>query len=179
VRVGIWIVAPVAAAAIIAGGAIWWHVHGSRAPLSSDWDAVEHVADGDTIVVQRGPTVRLVQIDTPEVHGEAECFGEEASADTKHLLPRGTLVHLVRDPATDAVDQYGRLLRYVVREDGMNVNRRLVADGAAAPYFFRGTRGRYAALLMQEARIARAAGRGLWGACPGAVLDPYRGVATG
>jgi endonuclease YncB( thermonuclease family) len=37
---------------------------------------------------------------------------------------------------TDRVDQYGRLLRYVVRvRDGVNVNIRLVAVGAAAPYF--------------------------------------------
>jgi hypothetical protein len=41
------------------------------------------------------------------------------------------------DPA-DRVDQYGRLLRKVVRlRDGVNLNIRLVAVGAAAPYFYR------------------------------------------
>jgi hypothetical protein len=49
------------------------------------------------------------------------------------------------EPVTDGVDQYGRLLRYVVRaKDHLNVNIRLVAVGAAAPYFYRGRRGRYA-----------------------------------
>jgi endonuclease YncB( thermonuclease family) len=68
------------------------------------------------------------------------------------------------EPVTDGVDQYGRLLRYVVRaKDHLNVNIRLVAVGAAAPYFYRGRRGRYAGVLDRLARRARAAHRGLWG----------------
>ena len=59
--------------------------------------------------------VRLVQIDTPEVYFAPECYGEQASAITKRLLPPGTLVRLLPEPATDSVDQYGRLLRYVIR----------------------------------------------------------------
>lgn len=61
------------------------------------------------------------------------------------------------EPATDRVDQYGRLLRYVVRINGtLNVNLRLVAIGAAAPYFYMGRRGRYARRLEALARRARA-----------------------
>jgi micrococcal nuclease len=141
--------------------------------------AVDRVADGDTIVVEGDVRVRLVQIDTPEVFGEPECFGEEASAETKRLLPAGTKVRLVRDPATDDVDGFGRLLRYVVRADGLDVNLRLVADGAAAPYFFDGVRGAHANELLQAAVKARSAGKGLWGACPNTPLAPERGVATG
>ena len=63
--------------------------------------------------------------------------------------------------------------------DGVNVNLKLVADGAAAPYFFDGARGTYATRLMRDAKAARSAGEGLWGACPGTVLDPDHGVATG
>jgi len=45
-------------------------------------------------------------------------------------------VQLLPEPATDRVDQYGRLLRYVIRaRDRLNVNVRLVTVGAAAPYF--------------------------------------------
>ena len=41
-----------------------------------------------------------------------------------------------------SVDQYGRLLRYVIRgRDGLNVNVYLVRIGAAAPYFYRGVEG--------------------------------------
>jgi endonuclease YncB( thermonuclease family) len=78
--------------------------------------------------------VRLVQIDTPEVFFGAECYGRAASARTKARLLPGTRVRLLTDSVTGRVDQYGRLLRYVVRiGDGVNVNIRLVAVGAAAP----------------------------------------------
>jgi endonuclease YncB( thermonuclease family) len=65
-------------------------------------------------------------------------------------------VRLLPEPVTDRVDQYGRLLRYVVRvRDGVNVNIRLVTVGAAAPYFYGRRRGRYADLLEARARRAR------------------------
>jgi hypothetical protein len=94
-------------------------------------------------------------------------YGRQASATTKRLLPPGTRVRLVPEPATDRVDNFGRLLRYVVRPDGTNVNLRLVALGAAAPYFFDGRRGRYARRLEALALRAQRQKRGLWRACRG------------
>ena len=53
------------------------------------------VIDGDTIVVRLHGTdekVRLLGIDTPETKDPrkpVQCFGEEASAHTAELLPRG------------------------------------------------------------------------------------------
>jgi endonuclease YncB( thermonuclease family) len=58
----------------------------------------------------------------------------------------------------------------------MNVNLRLVAVGAAAPYFFDGRRGRYASRLERMAQLARAKRLGLWGTCPLTRYDPYGGV---
>jgi endonuclease YncB( thermonuclease family) len=140
---------------------------------------IEHVTDGDTVVLRNGQRVRLVQIDTPEVFFGAECYGPQASATTERLLPVGTGVRLMAEPATDRVDQYGRLLRYVVRtSDGVNVNVRLVGLGAAAPYFYDGRRGRYATRLEWLAKHAKAARLGLWGACPRTAYDPYHGVET-
>ncbi len=63
--------------------------------------------------------------------------------------------------------------------DGLDVNIRLVAVGAAAPYFYRHRRGRFAAKLERLAKRARARKRGLWGHCPGTPYDPNRGVSTG
>jgi endonuclease YncB( thermonuclease family) len=141
---------------------------------------IDHVADGDTVDLTNGARVRLVQIDTPEVYFHPECYGMQASALTKKLLPPGTLVRLTTEPATDRVDSYGRLLRYVIRaRDGLNVNVRLVAVGAAAPYFFDGRRGRYAATLARLALRARRLHLGLWGRCPGTPYEPDRGVSTG
>jgi endonuclease YncB( thermonuclease family) len=141
---------------------------------------VARVIDGDTIELQGGARVRLVQIDAPETHFGSECYGRAAAGVAARLLPVGTPVSLASEPATDRIDRYGRLLRYVTRvRDGVNVNLRLVAVGAAAPYFYGGRHGRYAALLDRLARRARAAGLGLWAACPGTRYDPERQIRTG
>ncbi len=139
---------------------------------------IDHVTDGDTVVFRNGWKVRLVQIDTPEVFFGTECYGLQASATTKRLLPVGVRVRLLSEPATDRVDDFGRLLRYVVRTDGVNVNVRLVALGAAAPYFYEGRRGKYANRLETLVKRARAKKLGLWRACPRTVYDPYRGIET-
>lgn len=123
--------------------------------------------------------MRLVQIDTPEVYFGIECYGRAASRQAKRLLPRGTRVRLRPEPATDRVDQYGRLLRYVVRDrDRIYVNIRLVTVGAAAPYFYRHRRGKYANLLEARAKRARARKLGLWRACPRTPYNPYKAIAT-
>jgi hypothetical protein len=85
---------------------------------------------------------------------------------------------LETDARLDRVDRYGRLLRYI-RHDGVDVNLELVRRGAAAPYFYRGERGRYARALTAAATSAKRAKRGLWKACPATALDPDHAVETG
>jgi hypothetical protein len=121
--------------------------------------------------------VRLLQIDTPEL-GSGECYSRAARTALLGLAPPGSRVVLETDPAVDRTDRYGRLLRYVKR-NGVNVNFELARRGAAAPYFYRGERGRYAGLILRAAQDARAAKRGLWGACPATLLNPFRAVETG
>jgi micrococcal nuclease len=137
---------------------------------------VADVTDGDTLRLEDGTRVRLVQIDAPEL-GSGECFSRKSAAVLGRLAPVGSAVRLRADPALDRTDRYGRALRYVFR-GRTNVNLALVRRGAAAPWFFDGDRGRYADRLLAAAEEAQAAGRGLWGACPGTVLDPARGVET-
>jgi micrococcal nuclease len=120
-------------------------------------------------VLASGVRVRLVQIDAPEV-GSGECYSRAASRELGRLLPVGTRVVLEADGRLDRVDRYGRLLRYV-RVGGRNVNLELVRRGAATVWFYDGDRGRYAGALLAAGRSARAARRGLWGACR-AVWDP-------
>ena len=89
-------------------------------------------------------------------------------------------MRLYPESKTDAVDRYGRLLRYVLIADGgLNVNIRLVRIGAAAPYFYDYRRGGYARLLVRLGLHARARKLGLWGRCPGTPWDPNHGVSTG
>ena len=138
---------------------------------------VASVYDGDTLSLRDGRRVRLLQIDTPEL-GSGECYSRTARSALVSLAPPGSRVVLETDPALDRVDRYGRLLRYVKR-NGVNVNLELARRGAAAPYFYRGDRGRYAGSLMRATQSAKAAKRGLWKACPSTVLDPFRAVETG
>ena len=137
---------------------------------------VASITDGDTLRLTNGQRVRLVQIDTPEL-GQRECYAHEARVTLSRLVPPGTRVRVETDPRLDAVDRYGRRLAYVFK-GRENVNLTLVVRGAAAPWFYRGERGRYAALLDRNARNARAARRGLWGACPGTAYNPLAGVQT-
>lgn len=139
---------------------------------------VASVTDGDTIRLRGGARVRLVQVDTPEASGRAECGGRAAAAALEQQLPPGARVRLVAEPAGDRVDRYGRLLRYVYRGD-RNLNVWLVRQGHAAPYYYDGIRGRLAAELDRAVAEAHAARRGVWGRCPNAVLDAYRGIDTG
>lgn len=131
---------------------------------------VSHVTDGDTVdLAFPGGTerVRLLGIDTPETvkpNAPVECFGPEASARTKDLLPAGTPVLIQRDE--EARDRYGRLLAYVWRaRDGLFVNSSLVLDGYATTLSIQ-PNDAHRAELSADAAQARAAGAGLWGQCP-------------
>lgn len=135
------------------------------------------VIDGDTIEVAGGARVRLLQIDTPEP-GSAECYSRAATRDLRRLLPAGSALVLERDPRLDDRDAYGRLLRYVWHR-GVNLNLRLVQDGSATVWLYHGERGKYSDRLLSAGRAARAAKRGLWGACRAAVWNPYGPATTG
>ena len=135
---------------------------------------VAGVVDGDTLELDTGDRIRLVQIDAPEATGE--CYGRKAGSVLGRLLPVGTTVRVARDPRLDDVDRYGRLLRYVF-SGRRNINLLLVKRGAASVWFFRGDRGRYANALLGAAEAARANGRGAWGACE-ADLDPLGAFET-
>jgi endonuclease YncB( thermonuclease family) len=149
----------------------------SDAARSSEGAVVASVLDGDTLTLQDGRHVRLVQIDSPEL-SSGECYSRAARTALLRLAPVGTRVVLESDGRLDHIDRYDRLLRYV-RRSGVNVNLELVREGAAAPYFYRGDRGRYAPALLSAALKAKAQKHGLWKACPSTLLDPTRAVDTG
>lgn len=125
------------------------------------------VVDGDTIELRigdRNETVRLLGIDTPEtVHPDepVECFGPEASARTKELLPRGTTVRIERD--IEARDHFGRLLLYVFIDDHM-INEMLLHEGLARPLSIE-PNTTHAAKFKRAADEARTANAGLWATC--------------
>lgn len=133
--------------------------------------AVVRVVDGDTIIVKIGSsreTVRLIGVNTPETvkpNSPVECFGPEASAFTKSLLPAGTLVRVKRD--AEARDKYGRLLLYVWRaSDDAFVNLELVRGGYARTMSIEPNTS-LASDFAQASLDAKNAHRGLWAACSG------------
>ena len=127
------------------------------------------VVDGDTIVVEianRTERVRLIGIDTPETTGgflPAECYGEEATAFTRSLVPEGTEVRLTRD--IEARDRYDRLLAYVHRAgDGLFVNLEIAANGYAEALVIE-PNTTHADSFYATAANARDQGLGLWSEC--------------
>lgn len=140
---------------------------GCTQPAKPGTAIVKKVIDGDTIELRIGrsnETVRLLGIDTPEtVHPSkpVECFGPEATARTKELLPRGTRVRIERD--TEARDHFGRLLLYVYLGDLM-INEVLLDEGFARPLSIT-PNTTHAERFERTSGEARASSAGLWGAC--------------
>ena len=129
------------------------------------------VVDGDAVVVDiagQRETVRLIGIDTPETvkpNSPVECYGPEASAFTKHLLPAATPLRLVRD--VEARDDYGRLLAYVyTSSDGSFVNLEIVRRGFATLLTFPPNIA-HVDEFVDAARSAQQANLGLWAGCSG------------
>lgn len=143
---------------------------------SSYAETILKITDGDTIRINTGEDVRLLQIDTPEPMS-SECYAGESTAALTKLI-YGKTIRLESDSVSANIDQYKRLLRYVF-VGKTNVNLKMVEIGAAAPYFYNGEKGKYSTQLLKAAQKARAQKIGLWGKCPSSKLDPTRSLSTG
>ena len=158
----------VAVAAALLGSVGWgWYVGGRSTAGSTASATVVQTIDGDTVVVRFADgtqdTVRLLGVDTPETHHPTkpvQCYGPEASDYTRVRL-LGQRVTLERDAETR--DIYGRLLMYVSL-DGERFNDELLRLGYARLLVIP-PNGAHARAMLAEELDARAARRGLWGAC--------------
>jgi len=130
---------------------------------------VVEVMDGDTLRVKvnrKVITVRLLGINTPETvdpRRGVECFGPEASQQTKKWLV-GQQVFVSVSPQREVLDRYGRYLAYVYREDGFFINAQLLTEGYAREYTYGSPYSLQKEFRSLEKK-ARAAHKGLWGAC--------------
>jgi micrococcal nuclease len=138
---------------------------------SAETAAVEWVIDGDTldlIIDGRQERVRLIGVDTPETVSRetpVQCFGEEASAALKGLLPVNSAVRIERD--IEARDRFGRLLLYVYRaEDDLFINEWLVANGYGDTLFFEPNTA-FRSSFTEKRNMARSVPLGLWASCEG------------
>ena len=136
---------------------------------------VKSIYDGDTLTLNTGAKVRLLQIDTPEL-SSGECYGQEAKQALIKLVGKSK-VTLEGDTASADRDRYGRYLRYIF-VGKKNLNLELVKIGAAAPYFYQGEKGKYSNKILKAAERAKSKKLGLWSKCPNTQLIPTRALDT-
>lgn len=126
----------------------------------SGYITVTRVIDGDTIVIEGNQKVRLIGVDTPELHHPkkpVQHFAKEAKEFTKKIA-EGKQVRLEYD--WQKKDKYNRLLAYVYLEDGTFLNLEIIKQGygfAYTKYPFK-----YLEQFRQAEKEAREQGRGLW-----------------
>ncbi len=154
------------------------------APVTTIEGTISAVIDGDTVKVRvRGfeTPVRLLGIDTPETRDPrkpVQCYGPQATAMTRRLLPVGRRVIVRSDPTQATRDRYARFLGYVFRADrplapNRSVNYTLVRTGRAKVYVYGGVRFAAARPYFRAQNRARRAKAGLWGPpCNGNTTKP-------
>lgn len=136
---------------------------------------VSRVVDGDTLKLSNRERVRLIGVDTPELHYSdklvrdarktgrdvktIQALGAKASAFTKALC-EGKKVRLEFD--VEKHDRYGRLLAYVYLEDGTFVNAKIIEEGYAQVMTIP-PNVKYADRFLELQRKARESRKGLWG----------------
>ncbi len=136
---------------------------------------VERAVDGDTLKLESGERVRLIGIDTPEMHESNKLYkdsqrsgedvatiqklGRRAYEFTKKLV-EGKRVSLEFD--VEKYDKYDRLLAYVYLKDGGTfVNAEIVKQGYASLMTIP-PNAKYANLFLKLYQEARNNKRGLW-----------------
>lgn len=135
---------------------------------------VKRVIDGDTIQIESGERVRLIGIDTPEMHESDKLYrdsqrtgedirtiqelGRRAYEFTRKLV-EGKRVSLEFD--VEKQDKYDRLLAYVYLKDGTFVNAKIIEEGYASLMTIP-PNVKYSDLFLRLYQEARQNKRGLW-----------------
>jgi micrococcal nuclease len=144
-------------------------------PQNQRFFRVDRAVDGDTLKLDNGERVRLIGIDTPEMHEnpklhrDAARSGEDVQAilgqgrqayDFTRKIVEGREVRLEFD--VQPRDKYGRLLAYVYLSDGTFLNEEIIKNGFAYPMTIP-PNVRHAEDFRSLFEQARAKHLGLWG----------------
>ena len=135
---------------------------------------VERAVDGDTLKLSGGERVRLIGVDTPELHESQKLerdaarsrkdiatiqgMGRQAAEFTRSLV-QGRKVSLEYD--VKKRDRYGRILAYVYLEDGTFVNAKIIEEGYGQVMTIP-PNVKHADHFLELERQARQDGKGLW-----------------
>lgn len=147
-------------------------------PFGKNYDysniLVTRVVDGDTLVLENNERVRLIGIDTPEMHEsnklnrDAQRSGQDVesikqlgrrSYDFTKKFVEGKRVKLEFD--VEKYDKYKRILAYVYLPDGRFLNALIVEEGYASLMTYP-PNVKYADLFRKLYRQARENNKGLW-----------------
>lgn len=135
---------------------------------------VTRAVDGDTLVLENKERVRLIGIDTPEIHEsnklnrDAQRSGQtiesivqmgRRSYEFTRKLVEGKRVRLEFD--VEKYDRYKRILAYVYLTDGTFVNAKIVQEGYASLMTYP-PNVKYADEFLKLYQQARESRRGLW-----------------
>jgi micrococcal nuclease len=134
---------------------------------------VEEVVDGDTIkVIYHGEltTVRILNIDTPEVRGQKgeQLYGAEASNYAKKWL-EGKKIRIEISAKDQPYDRYGRLLAYVFVDDRL-YEEMIVREGLARVAYLFEPDLKYVDRLKKAEEQARKEKKNIW-SIPGYVTE--------
>jgi micrococcal nuclease len=135
---------------------------------------VDKAIDGDTLKLEGGERVRLIGIDTPEMHESSKLYrdSKKSGQDIKIIqalgkrsynftrdLVEGKRVRLEFDE--EKRDKYKRLLAYVYLKDGTFVNAEIVKQGYASLMTYK-PNVKYVDTFKKLYQEARDNKRGLW-----------------
>lgn len=147
---------------------------GLKAPAKDVYLYVERVIDGDTLKLSNGQKVRLIGVDTPELH-----YSDKLLRDVKKSLKDIKTIQELGEKAFDFTrelclnkkirleydvekrDRYKRLLAYVYLEDGTFVNAKILQEGYGQVMTVP-PNVKYAEYFAKLEREARKSNRGLW-----------------
>jgi micrococcal nuclease len=128
---------------------------------STAFYTVEKVFDGDTVKLTDGKRIRLLGINTPEVHHRGqrtEAGGEAAKTWLANKLT-GQKVQLITD--AEPTDKYQRTLAHLITDRKDHINLQLVEMGLASVNIYPPNL-MYAEQLMAAENRAEQARRGIW-----------------
>ncbi|MFA5089933.1 MAG: thermonuclease family protein [Candidatus Omnitrophota bacterium] len=136
---------------------------------------VAKAIDGDTLELANGERVRLIGVDTPEMHESRKLYRDSRRSgndittiqklgrrayDFTRKLVEGKRVSLEFD--VEKYDRYNRILAYVYLKDGTFINAEIIKAGYASLMTIP-PNVKYADLFSKLYRQARDNRRGLWG----------------
>ncbi len=122
---------------------------------------VEHVYDGDTVLLTDGRRVRLIGVNTPELGRDGRPNEAYAQAAQRWLQQHADEQQVYLLPGVESHDRYGRLLAHLYLSDGRLAAEELVRAGLGYALAVGGN-SRLAACLFAAERDARQQHDRLW-----------------